>query len=74
MEKEHVEDVARSMQRQHSKEMLGAIQKWEKLSPDERSTWRLIARTTIQLVQNRAASGKAGGKSPKRSKADDLEA
>ena len=58
MEKKMVEDVARAMHRQHSKEMLGAIQKWEKLTPHERSAWRLIARTTIALVQNYAGEAK----------------
>jgi hypothetical protein len=58
MDKEFIEEVARSMHRQHAKEMLGALQKWEKLSPDERSTWRLIARSTIELVQDRSASPK----------------
>jgi hypothetical protein len=58
MDKEFIEEVARSMHRQHAKEMLGALQKWEKLSPDERSTWRLIARTTIILVQERGNNSK----------------
>lgn len=58
MEKDIVEDVARAMQRQHAKEMLGTILKWEKLAPRERSTWRLIARSTIALVQDRSASAR----------------
>jgi len=58
MEKEMIEDIAKAMQRQHAKEMLGALQKWEKLSPHERSTWRLIARTTISLVEERSGNAK----------------
>jgi hypothetical protein len=58
MDKELIDEIARSIHRQHAKEMLGALQKWEKLSPDERSTWRLIARSTIALVQDRSANPK----------------
>ena len=52
MEKDLINELARSMQRQHAKEMLGEIQKWEKLSPTERSTWRLMARSATAVVQN----------------------
>ena len=65
MDKELIEEVARAMHRQHAKEMLGALQKWEKLSPDERSTWRLIARTTITLVQDRIDNSKRKAESRK---------
>ena len=58
MDKEFIEEVARAMHRQHAKEMLGALQKWEKLSPDERSTWRLISRSIIGLVQDRGSNPK----------------
>lgn len=51
MDKQLVEDIARAMHRQHGKEMLGSIQKWEKASPDERSTWRLIARSVIDRIK-----------------------
>lgn len=58
MDKTFIEDIARAMHRQHGKEMLGAINKWEKASPDERSTWRLIARTVIGRVQETGTSAK----------------
>jgi hypothetical protein len=58
MDKAFIEDIARAMHRQHSKEMFGAIQKWEKANPGERSTWRLIARTVIARIQAPAASTK----------------
>jgi hypothetical protein len=50
MDKELVETVARAMQRQYGKQVQGEIQKWEKRTPGERSAWRLIARTAIDLV------------------------
>jgi hypothetical protein len=50
MDKTLIEEVARAIQRQHSKEMFGAIQKWEKRASHERSSWRLIARTAINVI------------------------
>jgi hypothetical protein len=64
MDKDFTEDVARAMQRQHAKEMFGAIQKWEKISPEERSTWRLIARTTIEMCQQPRTGGEQRAESP----------
>jgi hypothetical protein len=49
MDKELIEDIARAIQRQYGKEMLGEIQKWEKRPTHERSCWRVIARTAINL-------------------------
>lgn len=56
-DKDLVEDVARALQRQHGKEMLGEIQKWEKRPAGERSAWRSIARTVIDLVGKDAGGG-----------------
>lgn len=51
MNQELIENVARVLQRQHGKEMLGEVQKWEKRTPQERSSWRLIARTIIKVIE-----------------------
>ena len=55
MDKKLIEDVAQAIQRQHGKEMLGEIQKWEKRTPEERSSWRLVARTAINVIEGARA-------------------
>jgi hypothetical protein len=67
LDKELVERVASAMQRQYGKQMHGEIQKWEKRTPGERSAWRLIARTAIDLVmesKSAPASSRARRKAP----------
>jgi hypothetical protein len=46
-----VDQIARAIHRQYSKTILGEPQKWELRTPDERSAWRLLARTTVDLVK-----------------------
>lgn len=50
MDKKLIEDVAQAIQRQHGKEMFGEIQKWEKRPARERSSWRLVARAAINVI------------------------
>jgi hypothetical protein len=58
MDKELVDDVARLLHRQYSKEILGTLHKWEKLESAERSSWRLIARSAVTLIEDRASGAK----------------
>jgi hypothetical protein len=51
MDKELVETIAKALQRQYAKETFGSAESWAKLSPHERSTWRLISRLSITLVR-----------------------
>jgi len=44
---ELVERLAVGMQRQHDKEVLGEIRKWEKRPAAERSQWRSVAREAL---------------------------
>jgi hypothetical protein len=56
MDQELIETVARAIHRQHGKEMLGELRKWEERTPRERSSWRLIARAAIKLVHEGQAA------------------
>jgi hypothetical protein len=61
MDQELIETVARAIHRQHGKGMLGEVQKWEERTPQERSSWRLIARTAIKLVHEAQTAGAGRG-------------
>ena len=56
MDKEFVEDLARSMHRQYCKEMLGEAHSWEKSSANERSIWRLLVRTVLTRAKEKSAA------------------
>jgi hypothetical protein len=56
MDKELIEAMARAMQRQHAKETLGESHRWEVLDSSERSTWRLIARVGLNVIEEAEVS------------------
>jgi hypothetical protein len=57
MNEKFVDRLAERMARQYIKETTFATQKWEKMTPAERSLWRLLARAAAEMVLQEIASG-----------------
>ena len=52
-----IEELAKHMHRQHAKTDYGRSEAWTTLSPELRSYWRQMARTTFAFVELKPRTG-----------------